>query len=176
MLDKSKCLECNSEIIENKKFCNRSCAAKYNNRKFPKTRYGREKPKCLTCNTNLSRYNQKYCDNKCQMEYQAKHTVVPKILLGDCTNKNTLKRYIKSNFGSTCKECGIGEEWNGKTLVLQLDHMDGNSDNNQISNLRLLCPNCHSQTENFGSKGVGSSYKKMTKRNKALRRYKGYEQ
>jgi hypothetical protein len=40
--------------------------------------------------------------------------------------------------------------------VLQLDHIDGDSDNNYPKNLRLLCPNCHAQTENFGSKGKGS--------------------
>jgi hypothetical protein len=47
-----------------------------------------------------------------------------------------------------CRECGISE-WNGKPLTLQLDHIDGDRTNNTLDNLRLLCPNCHSQTETW---------------------------
>jgi Zn finger protein HypA/HybF involved in hydrogenase expression len=48
-----------------------------------------------------------------------------------------------------CADCGIGPEWNGKPLKLQLDHKNGNKYDNRIENLRLLCPNCHSQTDTF---------------------------
>lgn len=50
-----------------------------------------------------------------------------------------------------CDFCGI-REWNGKPIVLQLHHIDGNTLNNNLSNLQLLCPNCHSQTDNFSGK------------------------
>lgn len=43
-------------------------------------------------------------------------------------------------------ECGLTNEWNGRPLVLELDHKDGNRHNNDVENLRFLCPNCHSQT------------------------------
>jgi len=49
-------------------------------------------------------------------------------------------------------ECGNIGNWNGKELVLQLDHKDGNSKNHSIDNLRFICPNCHSQTANFAGK------------------------
>ena len=62
--------------------------------------------------------------------------------------RKVLKRYVISLFGYSCSICGI-TEWNGKDIVLDLEHKDGNSENNEISNLCLLCPNCHSQTPTF---------------------------
>jgi ssDNA-binding Zn-finger/Zn-ribbon topoisomerase 1 len=50
-----------------------------------------------------------------------------------------------------CEECGISE-WNNKPIVLELDHIDGNRNNNILSNLKILCPNCHSQTDTFKGK------------------------
>jgi hypothetical protein len=51
-----------------------------------------------------------------------------------------------------CYECEQGPEWCGKPLVLQLDHIDGDKRNNELSNLRILCAHCHTQTETFGNK------------------------
>lgn len=47
-----------------------------------------------------------------------------------------------------CDCCGVSE-WNGKPITLQLHHIDGDDTNNSIDNIRLLCPNCHSQTVNY---------------------------
>ena len=63
------------------------------------------------------------------------------------------KRLIRDHsFEPVCLLCGIGEEWNGLPLRLQLDHINGIFNDNRISNLRLVCPNCHSQTNNFAGR------------------------
>ncbi len=53
-----------------------------------------------------------------------------------------------------CHICGNDGEWLGQPLTLQLHHIDGNRENNSLSNLMFLCPNCHSQTDNYGGKNV----------------------
>lgn len=50
-----------------------------------------------------------------------------------------------------CAICGI-TEWQGKTLSLELDHINGENNDNRLENLRFLCPNCHSQTTTYGSR------------------------
>lgn len=58
-----------------------------------------------------------------------------------------------------CSKCQLLPMWNGLPLTFHLDHIDGDSDNNTLSNLRLLCPNCHTQTETFS---MGKSRKRKT--------------
>ena len=51
----------------------------------------------------------------------------------------------------TCAICSLFA-WNGQPISLELDHIDGNKSNHHLPNLRLLCPNCHSQTKTFRNK------------------------
>ena len=88
-----------------------------------------------------------------------------KILVKDSDYTNThllKKRLIKEGLlEERCELCGMGNEWQGKFISLQLDHKDGDRCNNLIENLRILCPNCHSQTDSFAGKGK----KKIDKKN-----------
>jgi hypothetical protein len=49
-----------------------------------------------------------------------------------------------------CELCGLGPKWNNKPLVLQIDHKNGNNRDNRPENIRFICPNCHTQTSNYG--------------------------
>lgn len=62
--------------------------------------------------------------------------------------RKLLREGIKEN---RCEICGI-KDWNGKELTFQLHHIDGVPTNNELGNLQVLCPNCHSQTDNFANK------------------------
>jgi hypothetical protein len=57
----------------------------------------------------------------------------------------SIKRWIKDEKSNTCEGCGLNQ-WNDKPLVMEVDHIDGNVNNNNVNNLKVLCPNCHSQT------------------------------
>ena len=59
-----------------------------------------------------------------------------------------LKEGLKEN---KCEICNI-TEWLGNPLNMQLDHVDGNSHNHSLSNLRMICPNCHAQTDTYCGK------------------------
>ena len=70
-------------------------------------------------------------------------------------------RLIKIGFLQTCcSECGISN-WNDKPLSLHLDHINGIRNDNRIENLRLLCPNCHSQTDTYAGKNIRPTNKKV---------------
>jgi transposase/Zn finger protein HypA/HybF involved in hydrogenase expression len=51
-----------------------------------------------------------------------------------------------------CCLCGVNNMWNAKPLSLQIDHINGDNRDNRIENIRILCPNCHSQTETYSGK------------------------
>lgn len=75
-----------------------------------------------------------------------------------------LRRYLTERYGQSCTLCGWNEE-NPTTgrIPLEIDHIDGNSDNNRENNLRLLCPNCHALTPSFRNlnRGNGRSWRRL---------------
>ena len=77
-------------------------------------------------------------------------------------NKTNASTYLKRFVDYKCSCCGL-VDWQGKTISLQLDHIDGNNKNNTIENVRWLCPNCHSQTSTWGFKNASEFSKEASK-------------
>ena len=110
---------------------------------------------CLNCrkehiSKNKYSCNAMFCGNKCQQELSMKD----KVKNGTASVK-TLKRFLIHEHGNKCWTCGI-TEWNNNPIVMDLEHIDGNSENNNLENLSIICPNCHSQTPTYKGKNVGN--------------------
>lgn len=99
--------------------------------------------------------------NKKNSNYKGKNSPLPleSILEKDSNyNRTKLKeRLFKAGLKKRkCECCGI-TEWQGKPISFELHHLNGIHNDNRLPNLQILCPNCHSQTDNFGTKGKGTS-------------------
>ena len=63
--------------------------------------------------------------------------------------------------GHLCEKCK-NEMWNGQFIPLEVHHKDGDSLNNEMDNLELLCPNCHALTDNYRGKNINNGLKKIS--------------
>lgn len=125
--------------------------------------------KCLSCGNKLIRHQKKYCNQQCQADY-LRMLKVEKWLAGDLdgirgstATSKWIKWYLITIYGEKCMDCGWSER-NKHTgnIPIELEHIDGNFKNNNIENLKLLCPNCHSLTDTYkgANKGSGRNRKK----------------
>lgn len=89
-----------------------------------------------------------------ESKYRGKRTYEEIFCINSEASGEVAKNYIlKSKLMEyKCKECGNDGSWNGKPITLQLEHINGNNRDHRIENLIFLCPNCHSQTNTYGSK------------------------
>ena len=168
------CEHCKEKIPYEKrnwadKYCSRKCSAIENN---GKKKSDRAVTKCLACEntfiqTKIS-YRKKFCSIKCQQELARQQAM--KILLDGKQTKlknPALRKLIIEKYGAKCMECGWDKinPASGKCPI-ELEHIDGNSENNMLENLKLLCPNCHSLTPTYKALNKGKG------RHKRMQRYK----
>lgn len=120
---------------------------------------------CLYCGQSFTKYPSstgKYCSKKCETAYKI-HQYVEDWKLGKIsgttgyTCSSFVRNYLLQKHEYKCERCGWGEinPFTNKS-PLQIHHIDGNSENNVEENLQVLCPNCHSLTENFGSRNTNA--------------------
>jgi hypothetical protein len=81
-------------------------------------------------------------------------------------NSNLLRlRLLKENYKEyKCEQCN-NTHWNGKLIPLELEHCNGNNSDNRLENLKLLCPNCHAQTDFYRGKNKKSHRNKHRENN-----------
>lgn len=150
-----KCLECEISFQtsdSNRKFCCQSCAASYNNKKFVKRKSNKKKyTSCLQCNNSVNN-NNKFCSQTCHQD----NLRLKKLKNGTLGPRGIKKILIKEK-GEKCEDCGWNEvnKYTGN-IPIELEHIDGNSQNNDLSNLKLLCPNCHSLTKTYKGANKGN--------------------
>jgi len=116
---------------------------------------------CPICGNLVKGGRTKFCSQKCRSQQQ-----INDIKSGDCSDAKTLRNYYITIQGNKCEECNL-RTWLNKPIKLELHHLDGNSENNNPQNLKLLCPNCHSMTPTWKSKNLGSGRFKRQQRRKA---------
>ncbi len=157
--DPKFCQFCGTKIDFEKrrsKFCNHSCSAKYNNRGVTRHIKG---SKICSCG-NPKKVANKYCS-----ECIEKHVYSQTVSLEEAKTDRTRKMIIMRDRPYRCEVCGISD-WMGKPINLELDHIDGNSDNNQPDNLRLICPNCHALTVTYKGANAGKNSTRQQMRRK----------
>jgi len=86
-------------------------------------------------------------------------------------SSNLKKRLLKEGtFEEKCSKCGLGTIWQEEPISLQLEHIDGDHYNNELNNLTILCPNCHSQTKTWCGRNSNKSILKCVDCDKQIKK------
>jgi len=134
-----------------------------------KGRNSRVIPPCEFCGEPIKNYRspKKFCNQSCSSQHQ-RALSFHKVELGQGAPL-AIRNFLLDKT-SSCSCCGL-EEWMGKKIPLEIDHIDGNAENNDLKNLRILCPNCHAQTDTYKSKNRGKGRHYRTLRFKQRKSY-----
>ena len=170
------CVICAQPIEYNKRlknrFCSKSCSAVHNNLKREKIRnitlvehdstiinkagYDINKyiKHCIVCGTQISHKN-KFCSVNCATKY--KNLEMEKEILSGCVvSQRRLRKYLLQKVGRCMSDSCCWDWSKNKDVALEIHHLDGNSDNNVLDNVILLCPNCHSLTDTYKARNTGN--------------------
>jgi 5-methylcytosine-specific restriction endonuclease McrA len=99
----------------------------------------------------------KFCSIRCGVLFHSDQ----RILQGTAEYRS-IKRYLLEQRGHRCESCQL-VEWMGQPIPLDFDHINGNSEDNDLTNVKLLCPNCHALTSTYkgANRGHGRHHRRM---------------
>ena len=118
---------------------------------LPKTGLKREKPKVDRPKLPRRRPTSEQLSLAAKLHWVTRHFKTQfSELRKDCTRRH----FIVRECGHQCQVCQ-NSAWQDSPIPLELDHIDGNPENNTRENCRIICPNCHAQTETYKGRNVG---------------------
>ena len=155
----NNCRKCDKKFVPKKgtiNYCSLSCR---NSRNF--SEQTKEKKSCITKRKWLDgTYSLVDWDNvNNNVEKISKSFGVwekkayDRLFNGEKLHIQTLRKILIWDVENCCELCNTSE-WLGSAITLEVHHIDGNNKNNELSNLQILCPNCHSQTDNYRAKNI----------------------
>lgn len=153
-----QCMYCDNSIsyeLRVNKFCSKSCSASFNNTNNHWRGLKKPAPQCISCKNDITHEGSIYCSTKCHLEEKRKKRLSD--YNAGIVSSQTAKNILIELFGKKCMQCGWAEiNPVSNKCPIELEHSDGNSKNNSPSNLKLLCPNCHSLTPTYKALNKGN--------------------
>jgi len=110
------------------------------------------KSNCKNCGNKITYSPSQSKGLYCCWDCSAADRIKTKFALNTNWSKG-MGTHLKKLRGNRCEECGITEH-NGKPITFQVDHINGDRTDNRHENLKIMCPNCHSQTSTYGVKNI----------------------
>lgn len=167
-MDTKTCPKCLAQHTKSSTYCSRSCA---NSRTFSQTTRSKK--------SDAAKRHAKTAEGQAQLQERRSRNAgkqrsetakqktrewkqadtIKRYEAGLISTRSALRQILASQRGYKCEVCEI-VDWLGSPITLQVDHINGDPSDNSPINLRLICPNCHSQTPNWGAKNKGSGRKK----------------
>lgn len=121
-----------------------------------------QKRYCLFCSKELTKPSQKkFCSDSCARKYHFKQRcdevektgIFPQSGRFNETDRRFAKAYLEEKIGHVCQICG-NTIWNDQPIPLITDHIDGDSSNHNVTNIRLICPNCDALLATYKSRNL----------------------
>ena len=155
-------------------YCSLSCSNKARTAKN-EAKYMLHPKRCKSCENPIAyaaRFSNIYCSKSCAAHENnkipkrkkkvkvSKSNWITKALIlfqeGKLVHRRGIRKCLIATIGNFCVLCQQNNVWCNKPLTLVVDHINGDAGNNMPSNLRLLCPNCNSQTPTFCGRNYGN--------------------
>lgn len=172
-LNPKRCRHCNETLPYKKRkfqFCNHSCSAKFNNFGNSKRHLGYfseyenigYEKKCEYCDKVVKRSRKIRVEQRvfCCSKHAKLYNTEQKLKNGQHIKDATLRYYLMNIRDQKCEDCGL-DKWKDRPIPLDVHHKDGDSKNNSMENLQLLCKNCHALTDNYGAKNIGKGTREL---------------